>query len=124
MEGRSLEMTTTQITAILGEENLDSVLHIDKLHYVTFSKDKNVIFPNRNKYRLEFDTTNEILKIYTVRAYSIDGTEPTHGNFDTLVVNGESVIFEFLTDTQGETIVDYYSFESIVTIGLKGVEAI
>jgi len=117
-------MTTAQLTAILGAENLDSVLHIDKIHFLAFSKDKNVIFANRNKYRFEFDTTNEILKVYTVRAYSTDASEPDHGNFETLTVNGESVVFEFLTDTDGNEIIDYYSFQSIVTIGLKGVETI
>ena len=115
-------MTTAQITSIIGAENLDARIHIPEIAHIAFFKDKNVIKSDIKDVRFKFDTNNTMLEVIYVRPYSQDGTQPPHGNYDTLDWDGTSTIFEYLTDVEtGSVIVDYFAFSSITMIVLKEV---
>jgi hypothetical protein len=114
-------MTRNQIIAILGEENIDELMHIPTIKYVALTKERSAIRADIRDVRFKFDTTNDIMEIVYCRPYSQTGTLPPHNNYDTMDLDGVSTIFEYLTDVEtGEVIVDYYSFSGIATIGLEG----
>jgi hypothetical protein len=112
-------MTASQIQAILGEDNMNVIAHIPSLLYIALKKDKTVLRSDIRDIRFKFDTTNSILEVIYCRPYSQSGTEPPHGNFDTIDFYGVSTIFEYMTDENEDIIKDYYDFDGIVTLGLS-----
>jgi len=112
-------MTAAQIEAILGEETMDILTHIPELLYIAFKKDRNVLRSDIKDIRFKFDTDNSILEVVYVRPYSQTGAIPPHGNHDILDLGGVSTIFEYMTDKDNKVVKDYYSFDSITTIGLS-----
>jgi hypothetical protein len=118
-------MTTAQITEIIGSANVyvsgtKTRLHIPSINYIAFSKDKNVIRGDIRDVRFLFDSANEILEVVYCRPFSQIYLLPAHGNYDIMDLNGVSTIFEHLSDFEtGDLLVDYFTFESITTIGLK-----
>jgi len=121
-------MTMDQITEIIGLDNMatDNTdeadrIYIEAINFISFGKDKNLTFSEQKRVRFLFDRTNEVLEISICRPYSTDGTEPPHSHFDTMDYNGVSTIFDYLVDSNGEVIIDYYGFESISLISLREV---
>jgi len=113
-------MTTAQITAIIGIENLDDRVYVDDIQFISFGKDKNLTFSEQKRVRFFFDTANEILEVSICRPYSTNGSLPTHGQYDTLDYNGVSTVFEYLVNADKTLVVDYYGFEAISLISLRG----
>lgn len=114
-------MTTTQLTAILGAENLGTRVYIDDMQFISFGKDKNVMFSERNRTRFFFDTDNEILEVSFCRPYSKNSQYPSHDQYDEIDdENGVSTVYEYLVDKDGDLIVDYYTFGAISLISLRG----
>jgi hypothetical protein len=112
-------MTEAQIVAVVGSGNMNSLSHIPGIRYVTFKKDMNVIKSDIRNVRFKFDTTNDILEVVYVRPFSQNSNLPPHGNYDTMDLDGVSTVFEYLTDVvTGDVVRDYFSFDSITTIGL------
>jgi hypothetical protein len=115
-------MTTAQITEILGVNNLDARVYIPEMDFISFGKDKNVTFSEIKRVRFLFDTTNEVLEISLCRPYSENLADiPAHGQYDILNHKDKDYVFEYLVDTNGDLIVDYYGFESISLINLRKV---
>jgi hypothetical protein len=115
-------MTLAQITAILGEHNLDQRVYIPEMNFISFGKDKNVTFSEIQRTRFFFDTTEEVLEISLCRPYSRNINElPLHGKYDIIEHKGEQIVFEYLVDKNGEIIADYYGFESVSLINLRKV---
>jgi len=118
-------MTTVQIIDILGSENMyvsgtKTRLHIPSISYVAFLKDKTVVKGDIRNVRFLFDSTNEILEVVYCRPFSQIGLTPSHGNYDILDLDGVSTVFEYMAEpSTGELVVDYFTFESITTIGLR-----
>lgn len=111
-------MTASQVEAILGAGNMDVLAHIPELVYIAFKKDKVVLRSDITDIRFKFDTTNSILEVVHCRPYSQNSNTPPHGNYDTLDLEGVSTIFEYMTDSNGDIVKDYYAFDGITTIGL------
>jgi hypothetical protein len=111
-------MTAAQIESIIGSSNMNILTHVPEIMYIAFKKDANVLRADINTIRFKFDKVNNILEVVYVRPFSQKGTLPEHEKYSTLDLDGVSTIFEHLTKANGETIVDYYSFDSITTIGL------
>jgi len=116
-------MTGAQIQEILGVENLDQRIFFNEINHISFyGKDKNPLFSEINRTRFLFDSTNEILGVSYCRPYSQDLSKlPEHGQYDQLDYFGTPTIFEYLIDVDERLIIDYYSFESIAIIALRGV---
>jgi hypothetical protein len=116
-------MTSAKIQAVLGSGIFDQRIYIGEIHYIQFyGKDKNPIFSDLPRTRFLFDNTNKILEVTFCRPYSYNIADiPNHGHYDILEYNGVQTVFEYLTDKDGNLIVDYYSFDSISTIVLRGV---
>jgi len=113
-------MTKNQIIAILGEENIDELLHIPSIKYIALRKEMSALKSDIKDIRFKFDTVNDILEVVYCRPYSQNGTLPPHNNYDIKDLNDVSTVFEYLTDVEtGELIVDYYSFEGIAVIGVE-----
>lgn len=113
-------MNTEQITEIIGSDNMNERLYIDKIHFLGFEKDKQMVFSDVQRTRFLFDTTHEILEVSYCRPYSQTGQTPVHGEFDTYTVKGKEIIFEYLLDENKELVIDYYPFDSLITINLRG----
>jgi hypothetical protein len=113
-------MTATQIGAILGSSSMDTVgmIHIPEMRYITFKKDRMVLSSEISNIRFRFDTTNDIMEVVYVRLFSRSGTIPPHNNYDAPVDGNTDIIFEYMSDSNGDVVKDYYSFDSITTIGL------
>jgi hypothetical protein len=117
-------MTTSQLTELIGVNNLDTYsgenLLFISLHESVFSfsvaKAKYVLSAEVNRTRFHFDTTNEIVSVAYCRKFSTTGQFPPHGNYDVISVDGVSTVFEYLTNPSGRVIVDYYPFSSITIV--------
>ena len=113
-------MTTAQITALIGVQNLDARVYIPEIDFISYGKDKNVSFSEINRVRFLFDTTNEVLEVSLCRPYSRNLAElPSHGQYDILNHKGEDIVFEYLVDANENIIADYYGFESITLINMR-----
>jgi hypothetical protein len=116
-------MTTAQITEILGISNLDARVYIPEMDFISYGKDKNVTFSEIKRVRFFFDTVNEVLEVSLCRPYSENLADiPAHEQYDIINHKGKDYVFEYLVDANGELIVDYYGFESIMLINLKKVD--
>jgi hypothetical protein len=118
-------MTATQIEAILGASSMDKtvngtggMLHIPSMRYITFKKDRMVLSSDVNNIRFKFNTSKDIMEVVYVRLFSRSGTIPPHENYDAPIDGNSDIIFEYMSDVNGDLVKDYYSFDSITTIGL------
>ena len=83
--------------------------------YFSVTKEDN-LYSDINRWRYEFDDTNNLLKRHQVRIYSYSPTDvPSHGNYDVYSDSThESIIYEYLTDKSGHILTDYYDYGTIV----------
>jgi hypothetical protein len=117
-------MTTSQLTELLGEESLDTYTGEDKLfislHDVIFSfsvsKTKYVLSSEVSRTRFHFDTDVEVMSVAYCRKFSTTNQYPPHGNYDVIDIDGVSTVYEYLTNPNGDIIVDYYPFSSITIV--------
>jgi hypothetical protein len=113
-------MTAAQIIEIIGSDRMNVRIALPDITLIAFNKDKNVIFSEVARTRFLFDTVNEILEVSYCRPYSNNLSDtPEHEKYDQYVLNGQELIFEYLTDSEGNIIKDYYTFNSIRTISFK-----
>jgi hypothetical protein len=113
-------MTAAQIEEILGSGLMDVRVPLNDINFISFTKDKHMIFAELARTRFFFDTTNQILEVSFCRPYSRNLSEtPAHGEYDQYEFLGEQVIFEYLVDSDENIIKDYYTFDSINIISLK-----
>lgn len=106
------------IETIYGE-NVKIITPLLSIESIIISKFEYKL-PNINRNRFKFDTDNEILECYTVKPYN--GIIPSSWvlNKDYDEYNGK--YYRYLTDDKsGEPLVDYYSFDGIVSISGRGV---
>jgi hypothetical protein len=123
-------MLASEIEYIL-EQNENTIANdfafYPNIRYIIVKKDKKVIVPVKDERRLYFDMTNDIMEIVICRPYStyragIDTPEyPSHNNYDEMMENGITTVYEHLTDKFGNLVVDYYPFDSIVMIHTQEV---
>ena len=112
-------MTEAQIISVLGAGNMDTRTFIDDVVFISFGKDKNIMYEEIHRVRFLFDTTNDMLEVSFCRPFSQNAEEPAHGKFDIIDWKGVSTVFEYLVDSAGDLIADYYPFSSISLISLR-----
>jgi hypothetical protein len=114
-------MNTLQLTKIIGSHNLNTAGHvyIDDIKYIAFSEQKGYLHSDILETRFKFDTTTNLLEVVYCWPYSKSGKTPAHGNYDSHTKHGTTIVFEFLTDLNGDLIIDYYDFARIKTIGMR-----
>lgn len=114
-------MTSAQIAKIktlLGYDASTNRMGADPLThnlYIVVTKETQ-LYSDIDNWRYSFDDTNKLLKRYQVRPYSYDAAiVPEHGNYDSYATaDHDVVIYEYLTDSNGHILTDYFDYDMIV----------
>lgn len=110
-------MTKAQINYIVENilnDSLDEYTPLLNNFSIVISKDEN-LYSDISQYRMKFNSSQEIIERIMVRKYSEDiNNVPKHGNYDIVSENGKNIIYEYLTDKNGNIITDYYTYDAVV----------
>lgn len=111
-------MIVAQIKYIVEDilnDKLDEFTPLLNNFSIVISKDEN-LYTDITKYRMKINTSQEMIERILVRKFSEDTSIlPKHGNYDVVTDDsGKSVVYEYLSDKEGNVITDYYMFDSVI----------
>lgn len=107
-------MTTDQVKYVvedLLEDKMDAITPLSKCLYLVLTKQE-CKFVRLKNYLFNFDSTNEVLRVYP---YRIVKETPTD-NSNYFEANG--VIYECMQDDDGNVLCDVYPFDQIISFKL------
>ena len=114
-------MTKSQITYIVTnvlKDEMDAITPLSNCIYFVANKQE-IRFPVGKKHHYYFDSTNELVRIMPFRIYSTDGKTPWHENYITVNTDSGKIVYEYLTDSNGDMICDYLEFASIAAFKVR-----
>jgi hypothetical protein len=121
-------MTAAQIQAILtdiapsSQESSSGYRWFNNIQYIKLSRDHATIAGEKTRSRFKFNTTNSMLEHVICRPFSNNSqVVPSHGNYDIYVDNDVTTVYEYLTNADGDIIVDYYPLSAVEIIELREV---
>ena len=110
-------MTKNHINYIVEtilNDNLDEYTPLLNNFSIVISKEEN-LYTDISRYRMKFNSDHELIERINVRKYSEDINDvPKHGNYDVVSENGKDVVYEYITDKNGNVLTDYYSYDAVI----------
>jgi hypothetical protein len=116
-------MTAEQLKNLLGVTEFDEEFaYYPQVQYIKLKRDHSAISGEFRRSRFRFDFEESGLMEHVIcRLYSTNGAYPSHGNYDAYPT-GSNNIYEYLTDSNGDMIIDYYPIDMIEVVEIREVE--
>lgn len=110
-------MTKAQIEYIVEtilNDKLDEYTPLLNNFSIVISKNEN-LYTDITRYRMKFNSSQNLIERIMVRKFSENiNIVPKHGNYDVVTENGKTIVYEYITDSDGNIVTDYYMYESVI----------
>lgn len=115
-------MTSNQVKYIVKDllgESMDTWTYLPNVKCINLSKQEKKICDKRF-HRFYFNSAHDLLECKYVKEFSRNGEIPASGAYDIILdSDGTEVIYQILTDDDGNQLIDTYTFESILLFEIK-----